>query len=123
MQPLVNLSIVFCLYSVVKIKEVIKVFVFHISESISLRPAFFRLLIFVSTTLSYSSLNCSSLMSGWLLVIFMRALSVTLRMFPSRFLQCSFLICIRSSWLAALSFALDVFFLSAHFIYCLPCYS
>ena len=50
-------------------------------------------------------------MSSWLLIIFMIGLSVTLEEFPRRILKCSFPIYIHSLWLAAFSFALEVFFL------------
>ena len=81
----------------------------------------FLFLIFISTPLR-SWVNCPSLMSSWL-VAFVRGLSVTFREFLSRFLKCSFRICIHSSWLAAFSFALKVVFSFTHFIYCLPCQS
>ena len=84
--------------------------VFHTSGDISLRLATFLLLIFVSTTLS-SCVNCPSLMSCWLSIIFVIGLSVTLGDFPSRFLKCSFHICTRSSWLAAFILALEELFL------------
>ena len=60
-------------------------------------------------------------MFSWLLMIFMISLSVTLGEFPSRFLKCSFHICICFSWLVAFSSQGALPF--AHFIYCLPCYS
>ena len=41
----------------------------------------------------------------------MKSLSVTLGDFPTRFLKCSFHMFIRSSWLIAVSLALEVFFL------------
>ena len=41
---------------------------------------------------------------------FVIGLSVTFEEIPSRFLKCSFHICIRSFWLAAFSFALELLF-------------
>ena len=61
------------------------------------------------------SVNCPSLISSCLLIIFWIGLSIISRGFPSRFLKCSFYLWNLSSWLAALP--------SAHFIYCLFCYS
>ena len=52
-------------------------------------------------------LSKPSLMSSWLLIIFVIGLSVTLEDFPSRLLKCSFYIYIRSSWLTAFSLALE----------------
>ena len=82
-------------------------FVFHTSGDISFRLAAFLFLIFVSTMSSFSS----SLMSSWLLLIFVIVSSVTLREFSSRFLKCSFHMCIHSSWLTAFSLTLEVLFL------------
>ena len=50
-------------------------------------------------------------MSTWRLIIFVLGWSITLGEFPSKFLKCSFDICIRSSLLSAFSFALEVLFL------------
>ena len=69
---------------------------FHTSRGISSRPAAFLFLISISTT-SSSCVNCLSLMTSWLLTTFVIGLSVNLGDFPSRFLKCSFHICIRSS--------------------------
>ena len=44
------------------------------------------------------------------LIIFIISLSLTLSKFSTRFLKCSFDICIDSSWLAAFDLALDVLF-------------
>ena len=66
--------------------------------------------IFVSILLSSSSVNCPCKMSSWQLIIFAVGLSMTLRKFSSRFLKCSFHFYNLSSWLAAFSFALKVFF-------------
>ena len=82
--------------------------VFHTFGGISSRPATFLFLIFVSITSSSPWVNCLSLMSCWILIIFMIGLSVTLGDFPSRLVKCSFHTCIRSSGLAAFSLALEV---------------
>ena len=63
------------------------------SRGISSRSAAFLFLIFVSTTSSSSWVNCPSLMSTWLWMIFVIGSSVTLGDFSSRFLKCSFHIC------------------------------
>ena len=47
-------------------------------------------------------------MSCCLVIVFVIGLSMTLGEFPSRFLKCTFHICIRSSWLAAFSLALKL---------------
>ena len=47
-------------------------------------------------------------MLSWLLIIFVISLSVTLGVFASRFLKCSFHFCIHSSWLTTFSFTLKV---------------
>ena len=111
MQPFLHLSIVFWLYTVVQYQssKSSNFLVFNISRGISSRPAAFLFLIFVSTMLSSSWAYCPSLMSSWLLIIF--GLSVTLREFPSRFLKCSFYICIRSTRLADFSLALKALLL------------
>ena len=75
------------------------------------RLAIFLFLIFVCTTWGSSWINCSSLMSSWLLIIFMIGLSVTLGDFPRRYVKCSFYMCICSFWLAAFSLALEELFL------------
>ena len=85
--------------------------VFHTSGSISSTPTAFLFLIFLITKSSFSCINCPSLMSSWLLIISMIGSSVTFRGFPSKFLKCCFYRCIHSSWLAAFSLALAVFFL------------
>ena len=63
------------------------------------------------TTSSSSCVNCPCFISGWLLIIFVIGLSDILGGFPSKFLKCSFYMCIRSSWLAAFSLSLNVLFL------------
>ena len=66
---------------------------------------------FLSTESSFSSVNCSSLMSNCLLIILVIGSCVTFRGFPSKFSNCYFHSCIRSSWLVAFSLALVVLFL------------
>ena len=85
--------------------------VFNISRGISSRPSAFLFLIFLRTTSSSSCVNCPSLMSSWLLMIFVICSSVTLGDFPSRFLKCCFHRYIHSSWLAVFSLALVLLFL------------
>ena len=67
----------------------------------------FSVLILVCITSNYSWVNCPSLMSRCLLIIFEIGLSVNLKVFSSRLLKCFFHICIRYSWLAACNVALD----------------
>ena len=76
--------------------------IFHTSGGILSKSAAFLLLIFVHTMSSSSSVNYSSLMSNWLLIIFVIGLSVIFGDFPSRFLKCFFHFCIHSSWLQLL---------------------
>ena len=59
---------------------------------------------------SCSCVNCSSLKSSWLLIIFVIGSSVTFGDFPSKFSKC-FHRSIRSSWLVALSLTFAVLFL------------
>ena len=84
---------------------------FHTSDGISSRPAAFLFYIFVRTTLNSSCINSHSLISHWLLIIFEIGLSVTLVDLPSRFLKCSFHVCICSSWMVTFTLAHEVFFL------------
>ena len=74
-------------------------------------PAAFLFLIFLSNKSSSSCVNCPSLMSSWLLIIFVIGLSVTFRGFPSKLSKYCFHRCIRSSWLADFSLALAGLFL------------
>ena len=83
-----------------------KFLVFYTFGGLSSRLAASLFLFFVSTTLSFSYVNCPSLMSSWLLIIF-----VTLEDFPSRFLKCSFHMCIRFSWSVDFNLALEMVFL------------
>ena len=106
MHPFVHLSIVFWLYIVSEQY----VLVFHTSGGISSIPAAFLFLIFLNTELSSSYINCSSLMSSWLLIIFVIGSCLTFGGFPSKPLKCCFHRCICSSWLAAFSLALAVLF-------------
>ena len=79
-------SIMFWLYTRLQYRssKSLNFLVFITSGGISSSLAAFRFLIFVSITLS------PSLMSSWLLIIFVIGLSVTLGDFPSRFLKCFF---------------------------------
>ena len=65
-------------------------------------------------------MNGPSLMSNCLLIILVIGSGVIFGGFPSKFSKCCFHSFILSCWFAALSFALAVFFSSAHFVYCLP---
>ena len=67
--------------------------------------------IFLSTESSSSSVNSPSLMSNWLLIIFMIGSCVTFGDFLNKFSKCCFHRCIRSSWLVAFSLAYAVLFL------------
>ena len=66
---------------------------------------------FICSKSSSSCVNYPSLMSSWLLIIFVIGSSVTFRGFPSKSSKCYFHRCIRSSWLAAFSLAFEVLFL------------
>ena len=59
---------------------------------------------------SSSGVNCHSLMSSWLLIIFVIDSCVTFGGFPSKFSKYCFHRCIRSSWLVAFSLAFSVLF-------------
>ena len=77
--------------------------------------------IFVCTALNSSRVNCPTLMSSCLFVIFVIGLSVPLGNIPIRFLKCSFHICIRFSWLIAFSSCSRVaFFYSLHLLSAMP---
>ena len=97
--------------------------VFHTSGGISSSPAAFLFLIFLRTESSSSCVNGPILMSNCLLIILVIGSCVIFGGFPSKFSKCCFHSFILSCWFAALSFALAVFFSSAHFVYCLPGYS
>ena len=112
MQPFVYLSSVFWLYMTLQCRSSIlsNSLVFHTSGGIS-SPSAFLFLIFLNTKSNYSCLNCPSLMSRWLRMVFVICSSVTFGGFPSKFLKCCFHRCIHSSLLAAFSLALVVLFL------------
>ena len=65
---------------------------------------------FFSTETSYC-VNCPSLISSWLLIIFEVVSCVTFGAFPSKFSKCCFHRCIRSSRLVAFSLSLAGLFL------------
>ena len=91
--------------------------VFHTSGGISSRPVASLLLSFLCTE-SSSCVNCLSLMSSWLLIIFVVGSSVIFGGFSCKFSKC-FHRRIRSSWLAAFSLAFAVlFFLLISFTVC-----
>ena len=89
---------------------------------ISSSPVAFLFLIFLSTVSSSSCVNRPSLMSSWLLNIFVIGSCLTFGGFPSKLPKCSFHRCIRSSWLVAFSLAFTSTIPSADFVYRLPCY-
>ena len=113
MHPFVHLSIVFRLYTALQYwsSMLSNSLVFHTSGGISSSPAAFIFLTFLHTKSSSSCVNCPSLMSSWLRLIFVVGSSVTIGGFPSKFLKCCFHRCIRFSWLTAFSLALAVLFL------------
>ena len=71
MHPFVHLSIVFWLYKALQCRKSMSSnsLIFHTSGGISSSPAAFLFLIFLSTELSSSYINCPSLMSYCLLII------------------------------------------------------
>ena len=85
--------------------------VFHTSRGILSCPATLLFLIFLCTESSSSYVNCPSLISNFLLIIFVIGLCVTFGGFPSKFSKCCFRSCIRSSLLVAFSLAFAVPFL------------
>ena len=96
-------SIVFCSYSAFPNRRSMtsNFLIFHASKEISSGFAVFLVLIF-------SSINCPSLMSFLLLIIFSWFMW-DFRKVPARFLKCSFHLWSLSSWLADFSFSLEVF--------------
>ena len=113
MHPFVHLSIVFWLYKALQCCSSMSsnCLVFDNSGCISSSPAAFLFLIFLSTESSSSCVNCPSLMSCWIVIIFVIGSCVTYGCFPSKFSKCCFLRCICSSWLVAFSLAFAVLFL------------
>ena len=100
MHPFVHLSIVFWLYMVLQCRSRMSSNsqVFYTSGGISLSPAAFLVLIFLSNESSSSYVNCPSLMSNGLLIIFVIGSRVTFGWFPNEFSKCCFHNCIRSSF-------------------------
>ena len=92
----IRLSIMFWLYTALQYRSSwsSNFFVFHTSGCISSRPACFLVLIFISTTSSYFWVNCPTLMSRCLSIIFAIALSVIPGNFASRLLKRSSRMCI-----------------------------
>ena len=113
MQTFVHLLIVFWLYTTLQYRRRMSSnsLVFHTSGGISSSPTAFQFLIFLSTKSSSSCVNCPSLMSSWLLIIFVITSSVAFRSFPSKFWKCCYHKCIHSSSLVTFSLALTVLFL------------
>ena len=110
MHPFVHLPIVFWLYTVLQCHSSTSSnsLVFHTSGGISSSPAAYLFLIFLCTDLSSSCVNCPSLMSSWLIIIFMVSSCITYGGFPSKFSKCYFHWCIRSYLLVAFSLAFIV---------------
>ena len=113
MHPFTQLSITFWLYTALQCRSSIssKSLVFHTSGGISSSSAAFLFLIFLNTESSSSCVNCLSLLSNWLQIIFVIGSCVTLGGFQSKFSKCCFHRCIHSSWLVAFSLAFVVHFL------------
>ena len=113
MYPFVHLSIVFWLYTVLQYRSSMSSnsLVFYTFEGISSNPAAFLSLVFLCSESSSSCTNCSSLMSSWLLIIFVIGLCVSFRGFPCKFSKCCFHRCIRSSWLVTFCLAFAMLFL------------
>ena len=84
---------------------------FHTSGGISSIPAAFLFSFFLNTESSSSCVNCPSLMSNWLLVIFVIGSCLTFEYFPCKFSKYCFHSCICSRWLVAFSLAFAVLFL------------
>ena len=112
-QPFVYFSIVFCLYRVLHTQRDMSsnFFVYHISESFSLRfpDFFFYSTVSIPSSLHYPSLECSRIE-----IVFSVVSSVISKEFLSRFLKCSLPLWSLSSWKAAFSFALVGIFLSLY---------
>ena len=83
-------------------------YIVKFSGGISSRPAAF---LFLSFSTSASSVNCPSLISSWLSIIFWKVCLKNIGWFQSRFLKFFFHWWSLSSWLVAFSFALEVLFL------------
>ena len=93
--------------------------VFYTSGGISSNPTASLFLIFLSTELNSSRVNCPSLMSNCLLIILVIGSYVTFGGFPSRFWKCCFHSVICSYCFVAFSLALAVLFLLlSSFIVC-----
>ena len=113
MHTFVNLSIVFWSYRALHYRSSMSSnsLVFYTSVGISSSPAAVLFFIFLSTESSSSCVNCPSLMSNWLLMIFMIGTYVTFTGIPSKFWKCGFHWCIPFSWLVAFSLAFAVMYL------------
>ena len=110
MHPFVHLSILFWLYTTLQCRNSIlsNCLAFHIPGGISSSLAAFLFLNFLTIDSSLSCVNCLSLMSNYLLIMFVISSCVTFEGFPSKFSKCYFHRCIRSSWLVTFSLALFV---------------
>ena len=110
---IIPLSIVLWLYTALQCRSSMSSnsLVFHTSVGISSSPAAFLFKIFLSTESSSSCIICPSLISCWLVIIFVSDLCVIFRGFRSKFSKYCFLRCIRSSWLVAFNLVFTVLFL------------
>ena len=92
MQPFVYLPIVFWLYMALQYWGSMSsnFLIFHTSGGVSSSPTDFLFFIFLSTKSSSCCVNCSGLMSSWLLIIFVIGSSVTFGGFLCKFSILSF---------------------------------
>ena len=93
------------------IKEACHQISFHTSGGISSSPASLLLLILFITVSSSSSVSCPIFNPSWSWIVSLFGLSVILGGFPSTFSKRSFNFWGLSSWLAAFTFDIDMFFL------------
>ena len=113
MHPIIDLSIVFWLYTALPYRNSMpsNPLVFQTSGVIWSSPVAFLFWIVLCTELSSSCINCPSLMSSWLQIICVVGFSVTFGGFLRNCSKYCFRRCIRSSWLASFSLVLTVLFL------------
>ena len=96
--------------------------VFHTTGGISSSPAAFLFLIFLSSKSSSSCVNCPSLMSCRLLIIFAISSSVIFGGFISKFSKCFFPPVYSFFFVGSFQLSSRSTLPSTHFVYCLPCY-
>ena len=112
-QPFLHFFIEFCLETALHNRRSMSsnLFAFQTSTGILSRPTDFLLLIFFNTASRPSSVNCHSLTSSWLLILFWIGLSIISKRFLTRFWKFSFNFRNLSSWQETFSFALVEFFI------------